>query len=70
VSPPERLVYTWSWRGNPLEGTESLVTVVFRDLGGSTEVVLTHERLPDECAVELHRDGWKGCLDRLEALVT
>jgi uncharacterized protein YndB with AHSA1/START domain len=66
IRPPERLVYTWQWEGDP---GETLVTVEFRDLGARTEVVLTHERFPDAEAVERHTDGWNGCLIRLADLL-
>jgi len=66
IRPPERLVYTWQWEGEP---GETLVTVEFRDLGSRTEVVLTHERFPDAEAVARHTDGWNGCLIRLAELL-
>ncbi len=64
VRPPERLVYTWLWEGNPERG-ETLVTVEFRDLGAATEVILTHERFPNEKVRDDHNKGWNGCFDRL-----
>lgn len=66
VRPPEKLVYTWSWEGAEIDIGETLVTVEFRDLGGLTEVVLTHEFFPTEKARQDHEKGWGGCLDRLE----
>lgn len=68
VRPPERLVYTWRWQGQPEHG-ETLVTVEFREVGDSTEVVLTHERFPTEKARDDHNRGWSGCLDRLAKLL-
>jgi uncharacterized protein YndB with AHSA1/START domain len=75
VLPPERLVYTWSWE----EGSagdcanaitdETLVTVEFHERGNSTEVLLTHDYLPDERAREGHTEGWSGSLDRLAELL-
>ncbi len=44
------------------------MTVEFNDLGGSTEVVLTHERFPNVEAKTGHEEGWTGCLNRLERL--
>jgi uncharacterized protein YndB with AHSA1/START domain len=64
VRPPERLVYTWRWEAEPEYG-ETLVTVEFRDRGGSTEVVLTHELFPTPPMRDQHQRGWVGCLDRL-----
>ncbi len=68
VRPPERLVYTWRWEAQPEHG-ETLVSVEFREVGDSTEVVLTHERFPTEKARDDHNRGWSGCLDRLAKLL-
>lgn len=74
VSPTRRLVYTWAWKGVTPEGEqvrseETLVTVEFRDVGGSTEVLLTHERFPDLESKKRHEGGWAGTLVRLETLL-
>ena len=66
VRPPERLVYTWLWEEDNKGTGETLVTVEFRDLGQSTEVILTHEFFPNKEARDRHKWGWNGCLDRLE----
>lgn len=69
VSPPQRLVYSWMWSGTKSDdGVESLVTVEFRAVGRETELVIMHERLPEPTQAG-HRDGWIGCLDRLEPLM-
>ena len=68
VQPPERLVFTWSWEEG-IDVGETLVTVEFRDLGDSTEVVLTHELFPNEQARDKHNEGWNGCLERLEKIL-
>jgi len=67
IVPPERLVFTWTLDEEG-QGAETLVTLLFRDLGSSTELVLTHERLPDATTRDSHTDGWKGCLANLEKL--
>lgn len=63
VRSPEKLVYTWSWEGGQMG--ETLVTVEFHALGGSTEAVLTHEFFPSMEEREKHESGWNGCLSRL-----
>ena len=68
VQPPERLVFTWSWEGDPNFG-ETLVMVDFRARGNSTEVILTHERFPNAKARDQHTMGWNGCFDRLAELL-
>jgi uncharacterized protein YndB with AHSA1/START domain len=63
IEPPHRLTYTWKLEsGNePVER----VTVCFEAHGRATEVVVTHERIPDEAARISHERGWNGCLDSL-----
>lgn len=66
VRPAERLVFTWKWETDPDRGTEdTIVTVEFLDRGGSTEVVLTHEKFPNAAARDDHGKGWTGCLEML-----
>ena len=65
VVPPERLVFTWNWEGADMDFGGTLVTVEFRERGEETEIVLTHERLPDEKTRDLHGMGWNSALDCL-----
>jgi uncharacterized protein YndB with AHSA1/START domain len=69
VDPPRRLVYTWTWETDPVV-TDSIVTVEFNERGGSTEVVLRHEKLPTAQKREGHTTGWLACLEQLETVVT
>jgi len=76
VDPPERLVFTFGWEDPPpvdglgdLETLDSRVTVRFRDLGGSTEVSITHERLDTSELRAFHRWGWETTLDQLARIV-
>ncbi|NNG16089.1 MAG: SRPBCC domain-containing protein [Gemmatimonadales bacterium] len=68
ITPPRRLVYTWDWEEEDSRVGETLVTVEFTDLGGTTEVVLTHELFPNTEAKAAHEQGWTSCLNRLEQL--
>jgi uncharacterized protein YndB with AHSA1/START domain len=63
IRPPQRLVFTW--RSNATHNEETLVTVELFPRGDETELVLTHERLPDEPAVVSHTQGWQGILEKL-----
>jgi uncharacterized protein YndB with AHSA1/START domain len=64
VKAPEKLVFTWRWQRETLS-PETLVTVELRDLGGSTEVCLTHQNFPSAEDREKHNHGWQGCLEQL-----
>jgi uncharacterized protein YndB with AHSA1/START domain len=63
IERPNRLTYTWRVDGTP--GASERVTVRFEPRAGATEVIVTHERIPDEIARDQHRRGWEGCLDGL-----
>ncbi len=63
VSPPHKLVYTWSWEPPGMEVGETLVTVEFLARGDDTELILTHKNFPHAEARESHAMGWNGCLD-------
>ena len=69
VEPPSRLVYTWDWEEEGAQMGDTLVTVEFKEMGEATEIVLTHEKFPNEEARDGHDMGWKSCLNRLEALL-
>jgi uncharacterized protein YndB with AHSA1/START domain len=66
VSPPEKLSFTWQWKGNE-SAVESVVSVYFRDLGKTTEIRLTHELLPSAEEREKHGQGWNGCFEQLDS---
>ena len=69
IDPPRKLIYTWEWESIP-GFPETLVTVEFRPrANGGTDVVLTHEGLPDENARTRHEHGWVLSLDKLSNLV-
>jgi uncharacterized protein YndB with AHSA1/START domain len=63
IEPPHRLTYTWKLESQ--DGPAERVTVCFEAFGSATEVVVMHERIPDEVARRSHEKGWLGCLDGL-----
>jgi uncharacterized protein YndB with AHSA1/START domain len=70
VSPPTKLVYTWSFepaRETPVR--DSIVTVQFQARGDWTDLRLRHEALPDEFERGEHERGWAGCVSSLEAFL-
>ncbi len=68
IDAPNRLSYTWRWDEKEHDCGDTLVTVEFNDLGGSTEIVLTHEGFPNAEAKEGHDQGWTSCIGRLEQM--
>ncbi len=62
----KKLAFTWY--SDATHHTETLVTVEFYAANDSTEIVLTHERMPDHEAGLQHRQGWTRALDLLEDL--
>lgn len=71
VRPGEKVVYTWQWADDPdWENHESLVTVEFREINATTtELRLTHEKLPSQQSRDNHTGGWTGALDKFERLL-
>jgi uncharacterized protein YndB with AHSA1/START domain len=70
VQRPSKLVFTWAWEGTEMQENPTLVTLEFRDVGDSTQMVLTHELFATDQDKKDHTHGWAGCLDRLEQLWT
>jgi uncharacterized protein YndB with AHSA1/START domain len=70
VDPPARLAYTFVWEDPDPDDVETLVELSFRDLGESTEIVLTQGPFETEPRRELHRNGWTDAFDRLEQLIS
>jgi uncharacterized protein YndB with AHSA1/START domain len=71
IKPLEKIVFTWSWQQGAESATganfesPSRVTVEFQKRGEATELLLTHELLPNEAEVASHESGWNGCFDVL-----
>lgn len=70
VTPPERLVFTWTWDGHEGHEGSQLIEVEFNERGdGTTTVVVTNRGLRDEESRESHREGWQGSLANLERVL-
>lgn len=63
-----KLVYTW--RLGPQTLPPERVTVKFERQGSATEVIVVHERITSKAARDTHEQGWVGCLDGLQRLLT
>jgi uncharacterized protein YndB with AHSA1/START domain len=70
VDAPIRLAYTFVWEPADPDDVETLVELSFRDLAGSTEVVLVQGVFKTEARRELHLGGWTESFDKLETLVS
>jgi len=67
---PRRIVFTWTWEEpDPHAGIETVVTIELFELGEETEILVTHERFPDEETRDRHDEGWSGALARLVKLL-
>ena len=62
IDRPRRLIFTWV---SPFAGENSLVTVDFRPIDRRTEVIVTHEQLP-ESEIASHTRGWTSGLEHLD----
>jgi len=67
IAEPTQLMFSWNWEHMD-DAAESIVTINFIEHGETTELVLEHERLPDQPITDLHNQGWEGCLGRLQEL--
>ena len=61
-----KLVFTW--HSDATHDAQTLVTVDFNVTDAGTEIVLTHERMPDHEAGISHIQGWTLALALLEGL--
>ena len=73
INAPKKLVFTWMLEDQACQGSEgqcaeTLVSIEFIQMGKATELTLTHERLPDQAALDGHAFGWNSSFDSLETL--
>ncbi len=70
VTPPARLVFTWTWDGHEGHQGTQLVEVEFEEReDGTTTVVLTNRGLRDEESKRTHREGWEASFDNLDRVL-
>ncbi|MEY9964194.1 uncharacterized protein YndB with AHSA1/START domain [Streptacidiphilus sp. MAP12-16] len=68
VDRPHRLVFTWT--ADSTQGQTTQVTVTLRPEGDTTEMTITHERLPSGDFRERATVNWGSVADRLAALLS
>jgi len=64
IDPPRRLVFTWA--SPHTAGRDTLVTIEFTEVDGATEILLTHEQLPEYMA-QGHVGGWTSAFEKLDS---
>jgi uncharacterized protein YndB with AHSA1/START domain len=70
ITPPTRLVFTWTWDRPDVGAGGQLVEVDFTGHPDrTTTVVMTNRGLGDEHSRESHREGWEESFDSLARLV-
>jgi uncharacterized protein YndB with AHSA1/START domain len=70
ITPPERLVFTWTWDGHEgHEGTQLVEVEFTQQEDGTTTVVLTNRGLKDEESKRSHRQGWEASFDNLDRVL-
>jgi uncharacterized protein YndB with AHSA1/START domain len=70
VRAPERLVYTWLWKGAFAGMPQTLVTLELQGSESETLLVLRHEHFTDAGLRQQHRSAWIAACDRLDRAVT
>jgi uncharacterized protein YndB with AHSA1/START domain len=64
LNPHDQIAFTWEWESDE-QNVNSLVTIDFKELNGVTEMTLVHDKLASQEQVEIHSEGWMGCLTQL-----
>lgn len=67
IVPNKRLQFTWQWEHYAMP--DSVVTVEFEDLGGTTRLTLTHEGIPDQEDAADHNRGWTSAIEKFARLI-
>jgi uncharacterized protein YndB with AHSA1/START domain len=70
VDPASRLVYTFVWEPPDPDDRETVVTLSFRDLDGSTQVDFTQGVFATEEQRALHEQGWTESFERMQELLS
>jgi uncharacterized protein YndB with AHSA1/START domain len=66
VEPPRRLGFTFIYEEPDPDDQETLVTLTFDTTDSGTRVILDQGPFKTPARLELHREGWKDTLERLE----
>jgi uncharacterized protein YndB with AHSA1/START domain len=67
ITPPTRLVLTWTWDGHEgHRGVQRIEVDFIERANGTTTVVLTNRGLPDDESKRSHLEGWEASFNNLD----
>lgn len=69
LNPFDQIIFTWEWESDEME-VNSLVTIDIKEKDGLTNMVLTHDQLGSQYSVDIHNEGWTGCIAQLDAYMS
>ncbi len=69
LNPFDQIVFTWEWESDEMQ-INSLVTIDLSDVDGATNMILTHDQLGSQVSVDMHMEGWTGCVAQLDAFMS
>lgn len=69
LNPFDQIIFTWEWESDEME-VNSLVTIDIKEKDGLTNMVLTHDQLGSQYSVDIHNEGWTGCIEQLDAFMS
>jgi uncharacterized protein YndB with AHSA1/START domain len=68
IDRPHRLLMTWTFDDDP--SNQQLIELSFSESEGSTTVLMVNSRISTNQRRGAQDNGWHGCLDELERLLT
>jgi len=66
INSPNKIAMTFTWIENGGDVGDTMLTVELKSRGNGTDVLLIHEKLPNEAMRQAHASGWAGSLESLE----
>lgn len=71
IEPYTRLVFTFTWNsGGPSDGVETLVTILFREIGSKTEQIFHQTGIGTVASRDSQMEGWTSVFDKQKAYVS
>lgn len=71
LAPMQRLVPTWIWVDDGVDGPRERIALTFRATPAGTSLVVEHDGArPDDAPAEAYRQGWSDVLDALETALS